>query len=87
MSYIAQTYNPYSIGAQIAPSLDKIQELADLAADDIFPNSSYSNYEVQIWMIMRRLVDYEVDRRNHYKKEKGAKPVFATFTRPIAEVD
>ena len=72
MSYIAQTYNPYNIGEQRAPSLDKIQELADLAADDIFPPApKYSNYEVQIWVIMRNLVDYTMDSRNHYKKERG----------------
>lgn len=74
MGYIATTYDPFVV-ATTNTTLDKVQALADLALKDIFPGESYSNFEVQIWVVMRKMLDDDIDSRNHYSKVGHAKPV------------
>lgn len=74
MGYIPQTYNPFVVSST-ETTIDKIHKLADLALRDIFPGESYSNFEVQIWVTMRELVEKTLDSRNHYKTVGNAKQV------------
>ena len=69
MGYISQTYDPFII-ADTNTTLDRVHELSDLAFEDIFPDESYSNFETQIWVVMRKLIDKTIDSRNHYKKDR-----------------
>ena len=67
MSYIAMSSDPFIVtGTNM--SVDKLSELAELVKKDIFPGEKYTNYEVQMWVVMRKLVDDVVDGKNHYKK-------------------
>ena len=74
MGYISQTYDPFVI-TNTSTTLDKIHELADLAKEDIFPDEDYTNFETQIWVVMRKLIDDTIDSRNHYKKIGKSKDI------------
>lgn len=68
MSYIAQTYDPH-----VVSNWDRICEIAELAKKDIFPNTTYTDYEVQIWVLMRECIEDAIDSRNHYDSKKGVR--------------
>lgn len=70
MSYIAQTYDPHVITSE-RPSMDRLRQIADLAKKDVFPSPLYTNYEVQIWVLMRECIDDAIDGRNRYETAKS----------------
>ena len=70
MSYIAQTYDPEVIASGL-PSFERLKQIAELAKKDIFPSPLYTNYEVQIWVLMRECIDNAIDERNRYDISKN----------------
>lgn len=81
MSYIAQSYSPSVLaddkiefkGTKTHTTLERVCELAELAKKDIFPGPLYTNYEVQIWVLMRDCIEDAIESRNHYDDKKGVR--------------